>query len=717
MTAPTIPNISSPLGIVLIDPTTGSAYRGGSNIIDATSYGADPTGATSSTVAIQAAIDAAWNSGGGMVWLPANPLTKFYSVPTKLVARPGVTVQGAGYEIADGTGAFTRGTILKGDGTQPCFSYNDTDLSVQPSANALQASRLSGFNLSGLAFDTFSYACRFGGRMNTGLFHSNFEHLYANNCTTWGFWFENCSIATYFNMIVRLMATNSVGCMAFVASQTAYNHGNSDYESFFVEPVADRTRGICFWAKDGAKFNDNNGRHIQTNTGSSGKITQAATMANASPNITVVDGTKYPVDMPVTVSASQNGFNQYQTYFVISNAANVLQLSNYMKGTAVNATGNTAVNLDTYGFPGMEIVGFKDDASNRIQPSEFTGIDMEGYATTLIVAQTCDLSLSIGTLFTGQGTYQASSLCTRDMNGLWESRTPLAIDFNSSNKLWCKYSQLTTDSDTKAVIQTTLPAGCLFDRSSSAPFMSMGTLLNGNSTGLTYNNFGSTSMWITRQIMANRTSSSSTTSKSLAGQDGGSINYTGSTATTWTLPALVDGLYGGSGSSAGWPITITNNASAGVVLTVAASGSDKFRYRGATKASYDLARGQSITLIAQYDNTGSFWQVVSLNPPELSARPFATKTANYTMTVDDSIIYADATSGNVTITLPLANVDGTTRTAVKTVKRIDSSGSTVTINTSGTDTIDGAATTTLGALAAKDFSANGVTPAGDWKVV
>lgn len=680
-------------------------------------YGADPTGAVSSVTAIQAAIDAAWNAGGGWVVLPANPLGGFYSIPTKLVARPGVTVIGHGYEIAQGTGAFTRGTILKGNGTAPCFTYNESDLGADLDANTLQAHRLSGFNLNGLAFDNFTYAVKFGARFDTGIFHGTFENLYANNCKTWGFWFENCSICVYHNIIVRLMSTGAVGSIAFLSSQSAYNHGNSRITSLFAEPVADLTRGIVFWAKDGSKYNDNNGNHIQCNTGSGGKVSQAATMANASPNITVVDGTKFPLDMPVTVSATANGFTRFQAYFVISNAANVIQLSNYMRGTAINATGNTAVNIDCYGFPALEFVAFKDNAGNRIQPSEFSGLDAEGYATCSILCQTCDIDLSIGTAFSGQGTFVASVLCARDFNGKWSSRTVMSLDFNSSNKLWCEYAQVATDSDPAAIVQTALPVGNIFDRSASVPFLSMGTLLNGNSRGLTYVNYSSTSAWYPNQVMMQRATYSNTTSKNLLGQDGGSINYYGSTATTWTLPLLVVGNGGTSGASTGFPYCITNNASANVVLTIACNGSDTMRWRGSAKTSIQLARGQTVRLNAQYDTVGQFWQVVALDPPESVAQVFVTKTGNYTMTENETFCFADATSGNITITLALANTWGTARGQRVTVKRIDASANTVTVNTSGTDTIDGAASTTIAATSAKDFFPNGVNPAGDWKVI
>lgn len=64
----------------------------------------------------------------------------------------------------------------------------------------------------------------------------------------------------------------------------------------------------------------------------------------------------------------------------------------------------------------------------------------------------------------------------------------------------------------------------------------------------------------------------------------------------------------------------------------------------------------------------------------------STKTSNYTITGTDVVIFANATSGNVTITLPTASFNAGYRFYIK---RIDGSGNTCSIARSGSDTIDG----------------------------
>lgn len=69
-----------------------------------------------------------------------------------------------------------------------------------------------------------------------------------------------------------------------------------------------------------------------------------------------------------------------------------------------------------------------------------------------------------------------------------------------------------------------------------------------------------------------------------------------------------------------------------------------------------------------------------------------TKTADYTATALNDVILADATSGNVVITLP--PVSGNTGVHY-TIKRIDGSANTVTVDGDGSETIDGETTQTL----------------------
>lgn len=85
---------------------------------------------------------------------------------------------------------------------------------------------------------------------------------------------------------------------------------------------------------------------------------------------------------------------------------------------------------------------------------------------------------------------------------------------------------------------------------------------------------------------------------------------------------------------------------------------------------------------------------VSSGLPAWSDPTFNTtaKTSNYTITNNDTVVFANATSGNVTITLPAASGSAGYRFYVK---RTDNSSNTCTVARSGSDTIDGQTSLTL----------------------
>lgn len=73
---------------------------------------------------------------------------------------------------------------------------------------------------------------------------------------------------------------------------------------------------------------------------------------------------------------------------------------------------------------------------------------------------------------------------------------------------------------------------------------------------------------------------------------------------------------------------------------------------------------------------------------------------------NDRIVLVDATTNNVTVTLPAANAYGASITRELTVKRIDATGNTATVQRAGADTIDGATNFTLAGAAAKHLASN-----------
>lgn len=117
---------------------------------------------------------------------------------------------------------------------------------------------------------------------------------------------------------------------------------------------------------------------------------------------------------------------------------------------------------------------------------------------------------------------------------------------------------------------------------------------------------------------------------------------------------------------------------------------------GASKALSNLANvAINTALIPDGDGTrdlgsaSAAWRIIYANG---FVSNVVTKTGAYTLTSSDHVVLCDASGGAFTLTLPAA---GGVTGLVLYVKKTDSSGSAVTIDGSGAETIDGATTIDL----------------------
>lgn len=172
-----------------------------------------------------------------------------------------------------------------------------------------------------------------------------------------------------------------------------------------------------------------------------------------------------------------------------------------------------------------------------------------------------------------------------------------------------------------------------------------------------------------------------------------------------------------AGTTSAAPLTFTS----GSLLTSPATGSMEFN---SDSLYFTITTGTTRKKVAIYDDSsgatgdtyyrdssgnfvrlgiGSAGQVlkVSSGSPALPAWGASssnsnfttgTQTSNYTITSSDTVVFADATSGNVTITLPAASGLSGYRFYIK---RIDNAAHSVTVARSGSDTIDGLTSLTL----------------------
>ena len=102
--------------------------------------------------------------------------------------------------------------------------------------------------------------------------------------------------------------------------------------------------------------------------------------------------------------------------------------------------------------------------------------------------------------------------------------------------------------------------------------------------------------------------------------------------------------------------------------------------------SADVTIGSNQCAVLQYDGTTSRWRVLSSPYTATGLDAVTTKTANYTATTADNVIFCDATSGAVTITLYAASGNAGRKL---TIKKTDISTNQVIIDGNGSETIDG----------------------------
>jgi|GEM_PF-3875382 len=164
-------------------------------------------------------------------------------------------------------------------------------------------------------------------------------------------------------------------------------------------------------------------------------------------------------------------------------------------------------------------------------------------------------------------------------------------------------------------------------------------------------------------------------------------NGTGTSNTTGTAPA----------NSVKLGTATTGASSVSSVNVLRSSGRQAF-VRGEAMVPGDPGSMGSIDLGDWNATAGDGFQVYGTLPS--SALPAGgalaaqtTKTANYTATSTDYAIWCDATSGNITITLPTAvGIGGKSYI----VKKTDATANTVTLDGAGSETLDGATTIVIG---------------------
>jgi hypothetical protein len=335
--------------------------------------------ADATEASIRAAAVKANALGGGIVHIPQGDIT----LTSPLTVYSGVRYKGVdpvlsfSLDSPDSAWAWVSGTQLHGDGTFACFEANNTDQGSP--ASPFGSNAISNFGVKNLAINNFTYGVHVGAVNNFGFMGSLIKNIWFTSCSQWAI-----SLSNFMHSPVeRVWARNCQNGYYFAASgaSSVVMPGNTRMHSLFnIIPNDGRDnrlcRGIVFDANvANAILNEIYVDRIQNNSFNRTKLSVSATF-NGTANIGVPDSTKFMVGMPVTFTASANGFTANQTYIVLSAAANVITLGNSRTSAAIVASGSTGLTLESWGMPCMEVISAA--ASAKVQNSKFFGVDIEG---------------------------------------------------------------------------------------------------------------------------------------------------------------------------------------------------------------------------------------------------------------------------------------------------------------------------------------------------
>lgn len=554
---------------------------------------------TGADAAINAAITSLSAQGGGTVFLSAgtytiaNPITLAQGVwIVGVPPRLNYTTNTAPIPDSNAVIANGGGTVLQASGSTACFQWNKTALGVG-TANGFVLTGLNNIVLRNLCMTGFTRAVDGGNTNNAACWYSEFDNLYISNCTDWGFWitnFQHCKFRRIFTF------SNTTGGQFYGndVPSTTLQPGNSVWEDVYsVTPSsnANLSRGIVYWIQQGQQ-NEGLILRLQSNRLNSSVVTQAATMVNTSANITITDGTKFAVGMPVTFSATANGFFQNEIYFVLSVAVNVIQVALTVGGAAVVATGATAVNCITQGFAALEVVAL---AGAAVSSHDFHNVDVEAGGTAAIVAQNVQVSkFEISQVpLAAQST---QSFCARNLTfSQVFARASINTSWDGNSGSSQLYGNRATGSVGGGAVAHN-PAGLYFDAGDGFTELN----LTASVKGLSGQAPDGSNLIVPLSGIGERMNPKATQAISPNCADTGLVSFTfTSGVVTVTLPTLSATLFGCR------YIFVNPTANTATINTQASQGFNN----PAGRTSVTLAQGTAIELVGTHDANGNYWTV------------------------------------------------------------------------------------------------------------
>ena len=386
--------------------------------------------------------------------------------------------------------------------------------------------------------------------------------------------------------------------------------GNSSFSQLFnanngIGSSSLVQRGIRFQCETGSNMNEVKVDAVQNNNSVVATQTQTGATTNGSADITVTDGTKYPLDAPVWFSSVGSNTTIYQDliYFVTSQIGNTIQVSASKGATAVvpNATG--AITINAKGFCGLELASV---GNGYITSMSVKGIDVEANSSAQLLIQQA------------VGYFEVLQCSADDSKWGVVGRTASGVLVNVFEKNTtdidknCRLMWLGSRDGTAPGSQSYGGFGMWYDKTADM----VGLSLHHDSTisgGIGPNRPAfqgvkpSPFPWVKSNFPVGTVQNTRDTTLAFTGSSPvGHIIFAGAAGQTFTLPTIVDAAT--KTSMVGYSFEFTN-ASANA-LTMATSSSQTFN-NIAAKTSFSLAANTYAKFIGSKTSGGTlFWTVI-----------------------------------------------------------------------------------------------------------
>lgn len=326
-------------------------------------------------------------SGTGAA-LQAYSITEPVCGPTgATVCFPSVTYQGVGWgynfitDVPSGTALACASNSFDG------FDYNNTDLFTKPTnSQTFINGMLFGAGISNLTLVGCNYGIKFGALYRPGPVWGTFKNVTVIGANSYSFWFENF---LHTNFAHLYSVNGKVGQGWFSSSgATANSGGNSTAEdiTFSTYQASASTRGWVMSSRDNPGDNTTNSLNQFSINQMSGSFSarlspitpQTGTMTSGSNVISVTNSAMFVPDQPVVFSGTLTNTPLLSgvTYHVLTSGSNQLTVSpliGAITGVA-NATGSASFTVSSAGFPMVESIGYR---GNNIGPALYTNLDLE----------------------------------------------------------------------------------------------------------------------------------------------------------------------------------------------------------------------------------------------------------------------------------------------------------------------------------------------------